>query len=164
MKIAALLLAFLALQPAATSLHAADTLADIVASNDGEWMIGNWASEDGNLSISYTWKLDKHAIGVTFKMGDRESEGMIMVKPGTTDVVYASVDNKGSVTHGKWDAFHDHPGLFTTTTRADGTESKMVAEHIRTDDDTLTVNVYRVGDDGKPDESSSRSVVFKRKK
>lgn len=164
MKFAALLLAVIAFSPVTSVVRAADTLADIVASSDGEWIIGNWATEDGGVSISYNWKLDKHAIGVAFKMGDREAEGMIMVKPGTTDVVYASVDNKGAVTHGKWAEFHDHPGLFTTTTRPDGTESKMVAEHVRTDDDTLTVNLYRVGDDGKPEESSSRSVVFKRKK
>jgi hypothetical protein len=163
MKTAALILALLTFAPSALTVHA-DTLAEMAAAAGTDWIIGSWATEDGNVSIAYTWKLDKHAVGVNFKLGDREAEGMIVVKPGTKDVVYGAVDNQGSVTHGKWVAFHDNPTLFSTQTKADGTETKMAAEHIKTDADTMTVKLYAIGDDGKPDESKVHEVTFKRKK
>lgn len=163
MKTAALILALLAFTPATLTLRA-ETLAEMAAAAGTDWMIGSWATEDGNVSISYTWKLDKHAVGVAFKMGDREAEGMIALKPGTKDVIYHAVDNRGGVTSGKWQGFHDNPTLFSTLTRADGTETKMAVEHIKTDADTMTVKLYPVGSDGSPDESNPREVVFKRKK
>ena len=49
-----------------------------------------------------------------------------------------------------------------TYTNAEGAERKMASEHIKTDDKTMTVKVYSVGSDGKPDTSQSREVVFKR--
>jgi hypothetical protein len=163
MKTAAIILALLTFAPCALTVRA-ETLGEMAAAAGTEWMIGSWATEDGNVSIAYTWKLDKHAVGVTFKLGDREAEGMIMLKPGTKDVIYGAVDNRGGVTHGKWQGFHDNPTLFSTLTKEDGTEVKMAAEHIKTNDDTMTVKLYPVGADGSPDETSPRSVVFKRKK
>ena len=163
MKTAALILALLSLIPA-HSVVRAETLAEMTASAGVDWIIGKWTSEDGNISISYTWKLDKNVIGVAFKMGDREAEGMIMRKPGSSDVIYGAADNKGGMTTGKWIEHNDHATLVTKHTEADGTEKKMAAEHIKTDDDTMTVKISAVGDDGKPDESKSGEVVFKRQK
>lgn len=164
MKTAALILALFTLAPSALTLRA-ETLAELAAAGGTEWMIGSWATEDGNVSISYTWKLDKHAVAVAFKMGERESEGMIALKPGTKEAHYTAVDNKGTTTTGQWKEFHDHPTLFSTATKEDGTEVKMAVEHIKTDEDTMTVKLYQVGADGNPDESNSpREVVFKRKK
>jgi hypothetical protein len=163
MKTAALILALLTFAPATLTVQA-ETLAEMAASAGTDWMIGSWATEDGNVSIAYTWKLDKHAVGVSFKMGDREAEGMIVLKPGTKDVIYHAVDNQGGLISGKWQGFHDNPTLFSTLTKEDGTESKTAVEHIKTDDDTMTVKLYRIGSDGNPEESESRTVVFKRKK
>ncbi len=163
MKTAALILALLSFIPAYSNVRA-ESLSEMAASAGVDWMIGKWATEDGNVSIAYTWKLDKNAIGVTFKMGDRESEGLIMHKPGTKDVLYGAADNKGGMTTGKWIEYNEHPTLISTLIQADGTERKMAAEHVKTDDDTMTVKLYAVGDDGKPDASQSRDVVFKRQK
>jgi len=158
-----LLLSLLALASPASSARA-ETLGEMAASAGVEWVIGQWASEDGNVSLSYTWKLEKNAIGVAFKMGGREAEGMMMLKPGTKDVIYGAADNEGGLTSGKWIEFNGNPTLVTTHTAADGTERRMAAQHIRTDDDTLTVKLSGVGDDGKPDDGQSREVVFKRRK
>ena len=163
MKTIALILALLSFVPA-TAVVRAETLAEMAASAGVEWVIGKWTSEDGNVSIGYTWKLDKNVIGVTFKAGEREAEGMIMRKPGTRDVIYGAADNKGGMSTGKWIEYNEHPTLITTHTETDGTEKKMAAEHIKTDDDTMTVKLYGVGDDGKPDTSKSVDVVFKRQK
>ena len=163
MKTAILILALFSL-PYATPTLRAESLEELVASAGSGWMMGKWTSEDGNISLSYTWKLDKHAVGMTFKMGERESEGMSVLKPGTKDVMYGSVDNQGTVSSGKWQDYNNNPTLFSTATKQDGTERKMAVEHIKTDADTMTVKLYAVGDDGKPDESKSGSIVFKRAK
>ncbi|RYD33921.1 MAG: hypothetical protein EOP86_12210 [Verrucomicrobiaceae bacterium] len=143
----------------------AKTLEELTKEADSEWMIGKWASEDGSAQISYTWRLDKHAVAFTFKMGDRESEGMIIRKPGTEDeVVYGSVDNKGGVSTGRWIEHNGHPTLIMKAVQADGTERKFATEHVKTDADTMTVNLMGVGDDGKPDDSRLHEVIFKRQK
>lgn len=81
MKTTLLLSLLLAVLPVSTTLQAGP-LADKVAKDKTEWMIGKWATEDGNVSISYTWKLDKSVVAVAFKLGDREAEGMIVQKGG----------------------------------------------------------------------------------
>lgn len=164
MKSAILFFAFsLVLSP--ISLLRAETLEELAKASGTEWMIGKWATEDGAASISYTWKLDKHAVGFSFKMGERESEGMMVRKPGTEKtIVYASADNTGGVSTGHWIEFNGHPTLVIKATKADGTETKFATEHIKTDADTMTVNLCALDDDGKPDSSRSREVVFKRQK
>ena len=163
MKTIILILALLSFAPAATIVRA-ETLAEMAASAGVDWIIGKWATEDGNVAISYTWRLDKNAIAVTFKSPERESEGLIMRKPGTKDVIYGAADNKGGMTTGKWVEYNEHPTLMSTMTQADGTERKVAVEHIKTDDDTMTAKLYMVGDDGKPDASQSREIIFKRQK
>lgn len=165
MKTALLLFALSVLPPAAAPFARAATLEEITKSCGTEWMIGKWASEGGSAEISYTWRLDKHAIAFTFKMGERESEGMIIRKPGSDDeVVYGSADNKGGVSTGHWIDFNGHPTLIVKAVQADGTERKFATEHIKNDDDTMTINLMGVDDDGKPDTTRSREVVFKRQK
>lgn len=164
MKIAFFILAFSSLFSLSASLRAG-TLEELTKAAGTEWMIGKWATGDGAASITYAWKLDKHVIGVTFKMGERESEGMILRKPGEEDVViFGSADNAGGASHGRWIEFNGHPTLVVKATQADGTEREYATEHIKTDNDTMTVNLCAVGDDGKPDTSRSREVVFKRQK
>ena len=162
MKTAILLIALFAIHPFSTTLRA-ETLAEMAAKAGTEWMIGKWTSEDGNVSVSYEWKLNKNAVAFTFKMGERESEGMMMRKPGTDQVIYSAADNRGGMSTGTWIEFNGNPTLIATHTNAEGTERKMATEHIKTDDKTMTVKLHAVGSDGKPDTSQSREVVFKRK-
>jgi hypothetical protein len=161
MKICALILALLALSPLTTGLHAA-SLGEMTRAAGFEWIIGKWSSQNSNASFSYTWKLDQHAVAVTFKMGDHESEGMILVKPGADQVIYGGADNKGGMVVGVWTKFNGNPTLINTHTDAEGAERKMAVEYIKTDDETLTAKVYAVGDDGRPDTNTVREIIFKR--
>jgi hypothetical protein len=163
MKTAAFVLSLFSLM-ASPSVLRAETLAEAAAAAGTDWMIGSWATEDGNASISYTWKLDNYAVAVVLKFGDRQAEGMIARKPGSDEVLYVAADNRGGLSKGKWIEFNDNPTLVSIHTNAEGTERKMAAEHIKTDADTMTVKVYGVGDDGKPEGAVLREVVFKRKK
>jgi hypothetical protein len=163
MKTAALVLTLFSLIATPAALRA-ETLAEAAAAAGTDWMIGSWATEDGNASVSYTWKLDNYAIGVLLKVGDRQAEGMIARKPGTDEILYVAADNKGGLSKGKWIEFNDNPTLVSSHTDAEGKERKMAAEHVKTDADTMTVKLYAVGDDGKPDTTQSREVIFKRRK
>ena len=161
MKTAVLIVPLFSFSAVAVPLRA-ETLAEMAAKAGTDWIIGKWASEDGNVTIAYTWKLDKNAVGFTFKLGDRESEGMFMRKPGTDQVIYSAADNKGGTSTGHWTEFNGNPMLMATHTNAEGNERKMASEYVKTDDKTMTVKLYAVGSDGKPDTSQSREVVFKR--
>lgn len=163
MKIRTLILAIVALAPFSSTLPAA-TLGEMVSSSDLEWMVGQWASEDGNVSFSHTWKLDKHALAVTFKMGEHASEGMIMVKPGTDKVIYGAADNKGGMSVGQWTEFNGNPTLISSHTDPEGTVRKMAVEYVHTDDETLTVKIHQVGEDGQPDPAVGHEATFKRQK
>src|SRR5690349_10725523 len=96
MKTITLTLALLCLLPVPAAVRA-ETLAEMAASAGVDWVIGKWATEDGNVALGYTWKLDKNAVGVTFKAGGLEAEGMMMRKPGTKDVIYGAADNRGGM-------------------------------------------------------------------
>jgi hypothetical protein len=163
MKIRALILALAAFAPFSATLPAA-TLGEIVSSSGLEWMVGKWASEDGNVTFSHTWKLDKHALAVTFKMGGRTSEGMIMVKPGTDQVIFGAVDNQGGMTVGEWTTLNGNPTLISTHTDPEGKVRKMAVEYVHTDDETLTVKIHQVGEDGQPDPAAGHEATFKRQK
>lgn len=156
-----LLIALLCFLPLRASISA-ETLAEHAAKAGTDWMIGKWKSEDGRATVEYAWKLDKYAVGVKFKLGERESEGMIVRKPGTDEIVYAAADNAGGVTSGKWIEHNGHPTLVSTHKNADGAERKTAAEHIKTDGETMTVKIYSVESDDKPASTPSLEVIFKR--
>jgi hypothetical protein len=163
MKTTLLLSLLFAVLPLSMTIHAG-TLAERAAKEKTEWMIGKWATEEGNVSISYTWKLDKNMVAVAFKLGDREAEGMIVQKPGTDKVIYNAADNKGGVTTGEWIQHNGNPTLVSTSTDAEGKEVKIAAEHIKTDADTMTVKLYKQDASGRPEGDPVREVVFKRQK
>ena len=129
----------------------ASPLSDLMDQHDLGWMLGSWASTDGNVKLTYEYKLDKNAISIKFAAGDREAEGMTVLKPGTQESVYMAIDNHGGVSKGKWSDYQDHPLLTTTVTTKDQ-EIKMATEHIKVNADTMTVKVYRQTESGQPGE------------
>lgn len=52
----------------------AETVAELAAASGSDWIIGKWASANGNVSADYTWKPIKHGIGVTCKIGEEAPE------------------------------------------------------------------------------------------
>jgi len=163
MKLRAILFAIVAFAPLSLTLNAA-SLGEMTASAGLEWMIGKWASDDGQVAFSHTWKLDKHAVAVSFKMGDREGEGMILVKPGTDQVIYGAADNRGGMAVGKWITLNGNPTLVSTHTDAEGNERKMAIEYVKTDDETLTIKIHQVDANGEPGSNVEHEAVFKRQK
>ena len=140
----ALLFACPVLQPVFAS-----PLSDVAGEAGVEWMIGSWATADGNVKVAYDWRLDKNAIGVKFAPGDREAEGMIALKPGTTTAAYMAVDNQGGISKGEWSEYQGNPLLKTTHVSSEG-EKKTAVEHIKVDAGTMKIKVYKLNDSGDP--------------
>lgn len=142
---------------------AASPLSDLTTRHGLDWMLGKWVSADGNVKVAYEWKLDKAAIGLNFAMGDRKAEGFMVLRPGTETVEYGAVDSTGAVTRGQWvESPGGNPALKATRTAVEG-EMKTYAEHVKVDDDTMTVKVFRQDDSGGAGELMVE-VEFKRQK
>jgi hypothetical protein len=129
----------------------ASPLSDLVEQQQVEWLLGSWTSTDGNVKLSYEYRVEKNIIGVKFKGGDREAEGMIALKPGTNESVYVAVDNRGAISKGTWSEHDGNPLLKTTVTGEQG-EMKLASEHIKVDADTMRVKVYKQDEAGEPGE------------
>ena len=129
----------------------ASPLSDLVEQQQAAWLLGSWTSADGNVKLCYEYRLEKNIIGVKFKGGDREAEGMIALKPGTDESVYVAVDNQGAVSKGAWSKHQGNPLLKTTVTGEQG-EMKIASEHIKVDADTMRVKVYKQDESGEPGE------------
>jgi hypothetical protein len=148
MKLPAFLAAFTL---AAATLLPASPLSELVDQAGASWMLGPWASADGQVKLTYEWRLDQQAIAVKFTAGERCAEGMMALKPGTGEVHYVAVDNSGAVTTGRWIESNGNPTL-QATKHADSGDLTILAEHRKVDEQTMKVTVYRQNDDGNPGE------------
>jgi hypothetical protein len=140
----------LAVAPLTLPTHASP-LSDLVEQQQAGWLLGSWTSTDGNVKLRYEYRLDQNVIGVKFKGGEREAEGMIALKPGTQESVYVAVDNQGAVSKGEWAKHEGNPLLKTTVMSGQG-EMKLASEHIQVDADTMRVKVYKQDEAGEPGE------------
>ena len=83
----------------------AENLAEILEQAELGALIGTWVDEDSNgeaISITYAWRVPSHALGMSVKTADRNTEALIAVDPKSGEVVHHSVDSKGGMGRGKW--------------------------------------------------------------
>lgn len=140
----------------------ASPLSDAAEQAGVNWMLGTWSDATGEtVTLTFEWKLEKNAVGLKLKAPDREVEGVSVLKPGTEEVHYFSVDSKGGVSHGRWFEHDGHPSLRVKYMTAEGEEKSMVVEHIKVDENTMKIKVYK-GED--PDTAESQEFELKRKK
>jgi hypothetical protein len=142
------ILASLAALATLLSSALASPLSDLVEKHGLSWMVGKWETAGGEASLAYEWRVEKNVLAVAFSAGERESEGMIALKPGSTEAKYMAVDSKGSVSHGGWSEHNGNPLLKTTTMTAEGESRTMAVEHIKVDADTMKVVVYKTDSSG----------------
>jgi hypothetical protein len=148
------------------SLHSlpvlATPLSDQVEAHNMNWLIGGtWKHE--KVTLSYEWRLEKHSISVKLKSADgHEVEGMIVLKPGTDDIQYGAVDNKGGMTQGSWSEKKGVARLKIKHKEADGTEKRATMEHIKVDDNTLKLVLQMM--DATGDEPVGNPIELELKK
>jgi len=161
MKLLSLLTAAL-VATAFSATVSASPLSDAAAEEGVDWMLGTWTDPSGEaIVLTYEWKLEKNAVAMKLKSPDSEAEGMSVLKPGTKEVHYFSVDSRGGVAKGKWFEHGGNPALRLTYINPEGEEKSMVVEHIKVDADTMKVKLYK-GED--PDTAESNEIELKRKK
>jgi hypothetical protein len=141
-------------------------LGDMVAESGYEWMAGRWvASTDQGQEIVYEqkWILDRHAGLVDLKMGDFKYAGLIMLKPGSDEVVQLGADNKGGTWKGTWT--EDYAGAVQRMEHTDpyGEVNKAEVVHSKVDADTMTVAMYGLDDSGSRNAESWGKLTYKRK-
>ena len=158
-----ILLSLLSISLASSSI-AAESLGDLARSSGQDWMAGKWLSADGSASLSYEWILDRHAITMTFKMGSRESSGLLTHTPGTETVNFTGADNAGGITTGVWSEEGGHLVLKLKHTEAEGKVITMAIEHIKTDANTMTVKVFDVTASGALESSPKLEMIYNRQK
>lgn len=143
--IAAAVLAFSAMQAPASPLS------DLAEQEGLTWMVGTWSGAEGKVKVTYEWRVDKNAIGVKFEAGPRTAEGLMALKPGTQEVHYMTVDSEGAISKGQWVESNGSPALKVTRISADA-EAKTIAEHVKVDDSTMKVKVFKQDDSGNAGE------------
>lgn len=142
----------------------AGKLSDIIESEGLGWMMGTWKAsiDSGELKLVYKMDLDGNVVTVHFKGPERESKGMIGVKPGTDEVVYGVMDSQGGAGMGKWEEVGGHPALNVKYANGDGEDRSMVFVHRKIDADTMAVDVHGVDDGGTPSTDPLWTIEWKR--
>ncbi len=147
MKFARLTTLFIAYATCAQPLRATP-LTDLLEEHHLQWLLGKWVTE--GVHMSYELKLGGHAIGLKVQMADRETEGFIMLKPGTQETVYGAGDNHGGVSQGKWVEQHGHATLKVKHTTSEGQVLGMAIEHYQGDDKSMHLMIYNLDAQGEP--------------
>ncbi len=126
----------------------AETLGEILESAELGALIGTWVDEDSNggaISLTYSWRLENHVLGLSVKMPDNNSEAMIAVNPEDGEVVHVTANDKGGMGMGKWADENGVATLTLTTVNADSEETTVKITHQIVDNRKLVVGFKDVG-------------------
>ena len=126
----------------------AETLGEILESAELGALIGTWVDEDSNggaISLTYSWRLENHVLGLSVKMPDNNSEAMIAVNPEDGEVVHVTANDKGGMGMGQWADENGVATLTLTTVNADSEETTVKITHQIVDNRKLVVGFKDVG-------------------
>lgn len=133
-----LALSILALSAATAS---AESLGDMMRNSGWDRVVGTWANDEGNVEVTYAWKLKDHILETTTKMGDRTSVALIGVNADTEKLFHVGGDDQGGCIQGAWEVDGDEPVLQAKYISAYGEEREFSIRYQLEDDDTLAVHV-----------------------
>jgi hypothetical protein len=140
-------------------------LTDLVREANVEWMMGKWEAANGeNVSLSWTWELNKSVAVLSGKMGDVEFKGYTAVDPVSGEIKYAGFDSQGSVTTGNWQPSGDEVVLFAESHSAERGATKMAIVFTGSASDGLTVRIHEVSGSGGMVSPARTTTKFKKQK
>jgi len=143
-----------------------ESLKDIVEQQGLAWLVGRWkaTTDDGTeILLSYQWTVKGHAMISSFKMGERESLGIIYLDLDAQQGKQISVDSRGQVTKATWEARDNEAISKTTMTNEYGEASDVGIAYSKIDDTTIKAAIYGL-DNGELSDSSWFEIDFKREK
>lgn len=147
-----------------SSAMAQQSLRDIAKEYGSDWLVGRWTAttDDGTeIQLIYRWVLDGHAMMVDLKMGEYASHGMIYYVPGEEKATAISVDNRGGMSKGTWEA-QDGKLISKSEHVYAGTTRKMAVIYSKVDAKTINVELYAVDQDDKLSDEPWGRLDFKR--
>jgi hypothetical protein len=143
-----------------------ESLKDIVEQQGLAWMVGRWkaSTDDGtDILLSYQWAVKGHAMVSSFKMGERESLGIIYLDMDAQQGKQISVDSQGRVTKATWEAEYGDAISKTTMTNEYGEATDVGIAYSKVDDTTINVAIYGL-DNGELSDDSWFDINFKKEK
>ncbi|MBL7145831.1 MAG: hypothetical protein ISS76_16455, partial [Phycisphaerae bacterium] len=141
-------------------------LKDIVEQQGLAWMVGRWkaTTDDGTeILLSYQWTVKGHAMISSFKMGERESLGIIYLDLDAQQGKQISVDSRAQVTKATWEAEYGKAISKTKMTDEYGEATDVGITYSKVDDSTIKVAIYGL-ENGELSDSSSFDIDFKKEK
>jgi hypothetical protein len=143
-----------------------ESLKDMVEQQGLAWMVGRWkaAMDDGTeMLLSYLWAVKGHAMVSSFKMGERESLGIIYLDMDAQQGKQISVDSRGRVTKATWEAEYGDAICKTKMANEYGEETDVGIAYSKVDDSTISVALYGL-DNGELSDDSWFEINFKKQK
>ncbi|MFP6867298.1 MAG: hypothetical protein VCA35_15250 [Roseibacillus sp.] len=128
----------------------ADTLAEKLEEVGLGALIGTWVDPDSNgdqITVTYTWRVKDHALGMSVKTPNRTSEALIGLDPKTGEVIHTTHDDKGGSGQGKWAEENDVATLTLTVIDSEKKETNLRITHKIVDNKQLVVGMKRADND-----------------
>jgi len=149
----------------AGSAAAQQSLRDLAKEYESDWLAGRWTATTDNgteIQLVYKWELDGHLVTVELKMGEYASRGMIFYVPGEEKATAVSVDNRGGISKGTWEAQDDKLVSKSEYVDAEGNVRKSAAVYSKVDAKTIKIALYGLDEDGELNDEPWGSMDFKR--
>ncbi|MFP6881700.1 MAG: hypothetical protein VCA34_12160 [Roseibacillus sp.] len=124
----------------------ADTLAEKLEEVGLGALIGTWVDPDSNgdqITVTYTWRVKDHALGMSVKTPNRTSEALIGLDSKTGEVIHTTHDDKGGSGQGKWAEENDVATLTLTVIDSEKKETNLRITHKIVDNKQLVVGMKR---------------------
>jgi hypothetical protein len=143
-----------------------ESLKDMVEQQGLAWMVGRWkaVTDDGTeMLLSYRWAVKGHAMVSSFKMGERESLGIIYLDMDAQQGKQVSVDSRGRVTKAIWESEYGEAISRTKMTNEYGEATDVGIVYSKVDNTTINVAIHGLDNDELSDDSWF-DIDFKKQK
>ncbi len=138
----------------------AENLGEILERAELGALTGTWVDEDSNgeaVTVTYTWRIRNHVLGLSVKSPEMRSEAMIAVDPRSGDVVHASANDEGGIGQGKWAEENGVATLTLKVVNADQEKMTLKITHRIVDNKQLVVGMKEA------DSSEGEEITLVRK-
>lgn len=148
------------------SVHAQQTLEELVNEARAGWMFGAWQAQSDNgdtVTMNISWDLAKNVVVLHVKAGDMESKGYTVKDPRSEEIHYVSFDNKGFVGKGKW-AMESEDLVLRVEQKSAEKTSKMAAVFAGGPGEGLEVRIHSIDSSGDLESPARMTFKFKKQK